>query len=361
MKPIVLFITVTLLAGCGGAALQPSKIVSTAATKAQVPNGARRNDPGAFAGFKRAARHHDAHNSSISPEIRAHRSRVLFVSDFGNDDVYLFRLPNLKLLGTLTGFNGPQGECSDKLGHVWITNTYNYQILEYSHDGTLLKTLTDPTGLPVGCAWDKTTGNLAVTNIFDFGGSQPPGEVLIYPEASGTPTSYTAPGMYYYYFAGYDPQGNLFFNGQGGYPSYSYMLAELPQGASAGSTINLAGGTIYFPGMVQWVGGINGDLALGDQDCNAAPNGQACVYHASISGSNGTITGMTNLNNPQSVPACIVVQGVIQGEKLFGSDFATPCGYSTNTYSWLYPAGGNPTRTSTATEDEPDGTAISVP
>jgi hypothetical protein len=153
-----------------------------------------------------------------------------------------FELPSLALLGTLTGFNGPQGECSDKLGHVWVTNTYSYQILEFAHDGSLVNTLTDPSGLPVSCAWDKKTGNLAVTNIYDFGGSQPPGEVLVYPGASGTPTAYTDADMYYYYSDGYDSHGNLFIDGTGGYPNYSFVFAELSSGNGSAHTIPIKRG-----------------------------------------------------------------------------------------------------------------------
>jgi hypothetical protein len=85
------------------------------------------------------------------------------------------------------------------------------------------------------------------------------------------------------------------------------------------------------------------------------------VDWVSVSGSAGTITGTTHLLNPLGGPSCAVVQAVQQGTKLFASDIVFPsvCSGTTATRSWPYSAGGNPTRSSTAVEQEPDGTAIS--
>ncbi len=55
--------------------------------------------------------------------------RILFVSDDGTNDVDMFDLPAMTLVGTLTGFSEPQGMCTDKSHNVWITNTGTEQIL----------------------------------------------------------------------------------------------------------------------------------------------------------------------------------------------------------------------------------------
>jgi hypothetical protein len=353
---------VAMFVGCsGGGASQSSAPGYTGVNEAQPGAHLLGQRPIPFMGMRTGISHPDHHKSWLSPELKRLHNPVLFVSDFTAEDVYIFKLPSLTLLGTLTGFNGPQGECSDKLGHVWVTNTYSYQILEFAHDGSLVNTLTDPSGLPVSCAWDKKTGNLAVTNIYDFGGSQPPGEVLVYPGASGTPTAYTDADMYYYYSDGYDSHGNLFIDGTGGYPNYSFIFAELPSGNGSAHTIPISGGSIYFPGGVQWYG--EGHyINVGDQDCSGNPSiPTGCVDWVSVSGSAGTITGTTHLLNPLGGPSCAVVQAVQQGTKLFASDIVFPsvCSGTTATRSWPYSAGGNPTRSSTAVEQEPDGTAIS--
>ncbi len=285
----------------------------------------------------------DHRKSWVSPDLNR-AGNLLFISDYSTDDVYIYKMPVLSLKGVLTDFDGPQGECSDNSGNVWITNTGSSQILKYSHAGTLLKTLNDPGEDPVGCAVDPKTGNLAVTNIGTP--SEGPGEVLIFPNGSGNATAYTNPSQYYYLFAGYDTRGNLFEDGRS-LSSGAFMLSELRQrrGSRRGSleTISLSGGTIYFPGMVQWYPA-GGYLAVGDQQCGDQYT--SCVYWVSISGTAGTITGTTNLVNSASDPVCDLVQGVLlsRPKSLAGTDDALTCGsyLNSSTNLWPFPAGEYP-------------------
>lgn len=296
----------------------------------------------------------DRGKSRISSELKSDRSRkisLFFVSDAGTNDVYILKLPKLTLLGTLTGFDDPEGECSDRLGDVWITDSGSGQVFEYSHSGTLINTLSDSAGTPISCAWDKTTGNLAVLN--QTGSGSTAGNVLIYPDSSGTPAEYSNPNQYYYFFASYDNNGNLFFDGQNS-SGYGTMLSELPMGASSASTLNVSGGTIYFPGMVAWS---QNYVSVGDQACD---NGAySCVYHVSVGGSTATITGRTNLLVSGGGQIYDLVQGAIFNKKLVGSDNENLIGGTSATYSWRYPAGGSPTWQSTVTENFPQGGAVS--
>jgi hypothetical protein len=41
----------------------------------------------------------------------------------------------LRLVGTLTGFTNPQGDCVDKSNNVWIVDTEASQLIEYAHGG----------------------------------------------------------------------------------------------------------------------------------------------------------------------------------------------------------------------------------
>lgn len=301
--------------------------------------------------------HHDLSPSSISPEITK-TQKVLFVSDAGTDDVYLFKVGTLKHLGTITGFDNPQGACSDNKGNVWITNLDGQDIVEYSHEGVLENTLTDTTGYPVGCAWDSTTGDLAVTNLFDL--SSESGAVLIYHHASGSPTAYRNTAQFYYYFAGYDAKGNLFFDGRNG-SSGAFMLSELPKGAAKAHSIEIIGGTISFPGTVEWYA--TGDyLIVGDQLCG--DTNAACLYHLTIAHKAGTIAGKTNLKGYTGDNLCDLVQGTEYGTEFLGSDYnyggSTCTGAPTTSYQWPFPGGKNPSVYSTGpTESEPIGAAVS--
>src|SRR5580692_2579193 len=54
----------------------------------------------------------DHGKSWMSPSAK--KSALLYVSDAGSGDVYVYSYPKGKLTGTLTGFNFPEGECADK-------------------------------------------------------------------------------------------------------------------------------------------------------------------------------------------------------------------------------------------------------
>jgi hypothetical protein len=275
------------------------------------------------------------------------------VSDSGLDDIFIFRLPTLKLVGKLTGFDEPQGECTDNSGDVWVANTRQSQVLEYSHTGALEGSLMDPTSYPEGCAWDPQTGNLAVTGIAGRGSNASPA-IEIYNDAGGIPTPYRNPNQAQYDFAGYDPNGNLFVDGKdaGG----NFMLSELPKGAMEAHTVQITGGTIYGPGMVQWYTAGN-DLVIGDESCGG--ESVACVYRVSIKHSSGSITGKTKLDNYIGKHACHLVQGYLYGAQLLGGDVDT-CGLPEPTmYAWPFPKGGKPTAYNNSVLNSPIGAVVS--
>ena len=224
------------LAACSGSASPPA--TSAAAPDRLSTSIARRPAPA----------HPDRRGSRISPELARTKSPVLFVSDSGTSDVYIYSLPTLKVIGTVTGFSQPQGECSDTKGNVWVTDTIAQIIYELNHHGRLENELADTGGYPAACAWDPTTGNVAVMNIFGTGSSN--GAVLIYSKGSQI-GQYHNPQQYFYNFGGYDANGNLFFDGRD--DNGDFMLSELARGAKSPQTLSVSGGTIYFPGMVQWI------------------------------------------------------------------------------------------------------------
>jgi hypothetical protein len=279
--------------------------------------------------------------------------RWAFVSDVGTDDVDMYSLPDFKLKGTITGFNEPQGMCSDK-GNVWVANTGTEQVMELSRTGKVLATIDDSVGYPVGCAYDPATGDLAVTNIFGFEGA---GQILVYPSPSSTPKELAIANGYYYYFAGYDTKGDLFVSGKNS--SGDFLLGEVPPGKTIGNVITISGGTIYFPGFVQWYKPGN-YVAVADQLCGDTE--AACVYWVQISGSEGTITGKTTFLNPSGGSVCDMVQGEIDPvfeKNLVGGDYEYCGAAPTSAGRWLYPAGGEPTNYST-NFSEPIGAAIST-
>jgi hypothetical protein len=300
--------------------------------------------------------HSDHHKPWVSP-VAKNAPRLYFASDPGTGDVYIYSLPSFRLVGTLSGFAEPQGECTDNQGNVFIADTNAHHVLKYSRTGTRLATYTDPDGYPVGCAWDPTTGNLAVTNLFNVVYPYS-GAVLIYTSPSAKPTQIRNPQQYYYYYPGYDSSGNLWVDGReskGG-----FILSGC--GASSCSTISLSGGTIYFPGNVQW-DGTRGTWVVFDQLCGNTTG--SCSYPVSASGVLGaqTVYDTYDGNN-----VCDLIQGVIaaNGKKYVVGGDDESCGKTSSTVNrWPYTGqGATVTPTSYTSVSglyaQPNGAAIST-
>lgn len=343
-------LSVAIFAGCGGgqptSGIAPSAGIKNAANSA--PLHQRGNDT--FVSIKAPKVRSDRHKSWVSPDTGRVR-RLLFISDVVTNDVYIFIMPGLALKGTLTGFNEPQGMCSDAVGNIWITNTGTYQILEYSHTGRLLNTLSDPGNYyPVGCAIDPATGNLAVANLEGPNGLA--GDILVYPGASGTPAVYTCPGLYRPYFLGYGPGGSLWVDGQ----NQSGIFALCGGGSPSGlSQIPLSGDTIYFPGLVQW-DNAGSTWYVGDQYCGHTT--AACIYPVSGSGVVGPAITLTNYSGGY---VCELVQGVIGQSNKFvaGGDYNYCKNASPAVYRWPFPGGGSPSNFNNSAVTGPIGAAIS--
>jgi sugar lactone lactonase YvrE len=269
----------------------------------------------------------------------ASQSSLLYISDIQTDDVYVYDYPDDTLVGTLTGFNEPQGECVDASGDVWITNTKAAEIVEYAHGGTSpIATIGDPEEYPVGCAVDPITGDLAVTNIYTQGGEH--GNLAIYSDTRGAPRTYTDSNFDDYYFCGYDSKGNLFVDGENN--NGEFELAKLPAGGSTFTNITLDK-TIYFPGGVQWAGN---DLAVGDQ--GYLDEGLSAIYRVRLSGDSGKILTTGYLTGADDV-----AQFWIRDRRVVGPDL-----YLGFTGIWHYPLAGRPITTITG-QEKPVGSAIS--
>lgn len=296
--------------------------------------------------------HADHRKSWISPDIKRIRN-ILFVSDAATGDVYLYSQPGLALKGVLTGFSSPEGLCSDNSGNIWVANVQADQMVLLAHSGKVIRYRSQPK-VPISCAIDPTTSNLAVAIDPLVSGTA---EILIYPFASGMPKSYTDANVSAYQFLAYDPNGNLFVDG---YDSSvgNFILLELPKNATSLRTVSITGGTINYPGSLEWYTPEN-YLLVGDMPCGSSST--ACAHRVAISGSVGSIFGVTNLLNSSGGPTCTIYQQVLtpgKAMKIAGSDYDT-CGGPTSTYVWSYPAGGFPTSSNSSVDQVPAGAAIS--
>jgi hypothetical protein len=286
--------------------------------------------------------HRDRSRSWMTPDAKS--TNLLYISDATSGDLYVYSYPGAKLKGVLTGLSAPEGECVDKAGDVFVANTGATEILEYAHGGTSpIATLSDSGYFPLGCSVDPTTGNLAVTNICGelYGQCLYNGNVLVYPNAKGQPTSYSDPAVTQPFFCGYDDKGNVYVDGL--YNDTSFAFAELRRGRSSFTNITL-NESVYQPGGVQWDGKY---VAVGDEDLY-----NNVVLQFKIKGTQGKLArrGGTPLDG-----GTLVVQFWIQGNLIVGPNH----GGSGSVMFWRYPAGGSPIKTLDAFST-PIGSTVSM-
>jgi len=313
-----------LLAGCSGqSVLEPSQPVQPPVAHSSV-----------FAGSPGLPMRQDGGTSWMAPAAKG--DDLLYISDRGTADVYVYSYPTGTLVGTLTGFSWPSGECVDKVGDVFIANWSAADILEYAHGGTSpIATLSDPNQTADSCSIDPTTGDLAVTNIYSSSGSGT-GSVSIYSHARGMPQTYSDFYMYFMWFCGYDNEGNLFVDGfnNGG----TFQFAELPKGRESFKNITLDY-PIYTPGGIQWDGKY---VAVEDQGFGDGSE----IYQTT--GARGHVVNATPLSG-----SCDVVQFTIVDRNVIGPDYCyNDVGF------WKYPTGGPVLKTITGLST-PFGSALS--
>jgi hypothetical protein len=71
------------------------------------------------------------------PEARG--NDLLYLAGNDNETIFVYTYPAGKPVGALTGIAGPQYECVDKKGNVFITSSSRYSdggVYEYAHGGT---------------------------------------------------------------------------------------------------------------------------------------------------------------------------------------------------------------------------------
>ncbi|MGA8534570.1 MAG: hypothetical protein WB615_10720 [Candidatus Tumulicola sp.] len=294
--PLNAFASIVVLAACSNGGSQP-------------PIGA----PNALPQSRAIPTNAEHGRSPMPPEAKS--GDLLYAALGQADEVDVFSFPQGKLIQTLTGLNYPSGLCSDSAGNVWIATFYGNggRMVEYAHGGTSpAASLNDPDFYPNGCSVDPSTGDLAVTNNSYDG----PGSLAIYKHAQGRASLYyDVPNLYNYDFCGYDNKGNLFVDGPG-------VLAELPKGGTTFTTISVDKGSPG--GQVQWDG----------QYITFATQNSSAIYRVKVSGSTGTVVGVTHL---------IGVGGQMNSSWIQGTTTLIPRGMGSEEIGfWKYPAGGKP-------------------
>jgi len=248
----------------------------------------------------------------VSREVK--RPALLYVSDPGANDVWIYSYPSLKRQGKITGLGYPLGLCVDAATqNVWVVVS-SAEVVEFEHGSTKqlrrLK-LGSPFAGVNACAVNPVNGDLAVT-ILNF--ADDPGALAVFENARGKPKYYQTKNAFEYFFVAYDGNGNAFVDCGDG------KLAELASGSKKLEMVTPKNERVRLFGGVQTVGST---LAIGREQ-------PAAIYRDD----GGVITGKTTLEQ-----ACSVEQFLIDGNKL-----VTPnaCTHDGRVSIYAYPAGGAP-------------------
>lgn len=295
--------------------------------------------PGAIPRTSAIATQADRGPSWMLPEAGKHE--LLYVSNWTSSKVTVYTYPEGQLVGKLTGFAQPYGECIDNSGDVFITNFNGSDIFEYRRGALRPKAIISDSGEhPAGCSVDPTTGNLAVNNSYTV--TNEAGSISLYEHNPhhhwGTPTILSDSSFFYMYFCGFDATGNLFVDG---YTSYggSFILAVLPAGSGTFTNLSL-NQTIEVPGGIMWDGQY---MTLADSGLSPS-----VIYRFTVSGSTATVVGSTTLSGSD------IVQYWVNGSKIVG-----PQPNTSSVGIWDYPAGGEAVRSVTDGLHAPGGLTVS--
>ncbi len=257
----------------------------------------------------------------------AHSKALLYVSDTGGR-VYVYTYPAGDHVGTLTGFKGPEGLCSDSAGDVYVVDTPAVAVLKYAHGGTQpIEELHTFGYYPEGCSVDPVTGDLAVADY----ASNPklgPGAVTIFRKAKGMGKSYQDSSFGEYFFCSFDAKGNLYVDGTN-VGTTQALLAEMPHGSTLLTNITLDKEIGPYPLAVQW-----------DGKYVALQGSTRALYRIKVSGSTGTIVQTTRFKGDRSD---LVAQFWIAGRTILipygnGRRIVKKIGL------WPYPDGGVATK-----------------
>ena len=274
---------------------------------------------------------HSARGSWMLPEAK--HEDLLYVAaspDEQHGIVCVYSYPQGRLVGTLTGFAVPRGECADSAGNVFIVTYANESmssstIYQYAHGGTnTIATLSDP-NTALGCAVDPTTGNLAVSGD----------GVAIFKNASGSPTMYYS-SEYRFAYCSYADRGNLYLTAANGQYADQLVLVRLASGGSDFEQITL-NAKLYSSSdiwpTVQW----DGKQMAVTSDPYRKP---ITLYRLRITGSSGVVrqsAALSSRTNNYSGELWIQEKSVV------GVGFARH--HYQAAFVWPYPKGGVPGRT----------------
>jgi hypothetical protein len=316
-----------LLAGCGGTQL-PAAMPAGSVVAGSAP-----------------LRHGSKRASWIAPDA----GKVLLYVSNGDGIVNVYRYSQRTLVGELTDFTQPMGECTDRAGDVYIADYGSSRLVEYVHGSkTPLRAIDDSPYRPYGCAVNPKNGDLAVAN-FSQASYYSQGNVAVYKHAKGKPAYYSDEDLYNVNGCAYDKYGDLLVAGFDNFSSSFYASGSfgyLPAGSTDFAPIDLPPPTT----CCGW-GEVAGVAWDGEYWTVEAYYDDIYQYSIDIK---PELVGTVALSE-EAGPVAFYPDGEKQAKQVVGTD-----NFANDVYYWNYPAGGGAFATITHGLARPFGVAISV-
>jgi hypothetical protein len=278
---------------------------------------------------------------------------LLYVSN-GNGTVNVYRYWQHTLVGVLTDFTKPLGECSNQAGDVFIADVQKHRVDEYAHGGTKpVDVLNDSPYNPYGCSVAPSAGDVAVANYGHGRSYYGSGNVAVYPPGSSQPTIYAGSSDDHFVACAYDDRGDLLATSQYGYyTSDRYArFYYLPKHGTQLLAMDLPGPSRSW----EW-GDVLG-LAWDGKYWVVFGRGQLYRYSINVKAQyvdTIELGGTYSENGPVAIYRKTLKS---QGTQVVGSsDFNE----NSVVEYWKYPDGGSPVATITKDLDAPYGLSISL-
>lgn len=259
---------------------------------------------------------------SVAASAPGLSGNLVYVSNYNGQEgqIIVFSFPGGKRRATISGLGAALSPCSDASGNVWVPvylerHAYVYK---YAHGGiTPIATIVMPRrDGAYACAVDPTSGNLAVAgytsiNVFPGGVSTKP---IHYDLGYVNPSD-----------CGYDPHGNLYYDGAQGSSGF-FELGVLFKGGRKFHYFFLDKHVGFYPRGLIWDGKHMAVETLAHR--------RTVIYRFDVSGGKGHVA--------QTVRPQNLAHGAwfdVLGNQLVGTANKGGTGIQT----WKYPAGGAPT------------------
>jgi hypothetical protein len=207
-----------------------------------------------------------------------------------NGTVSVLAYQSGKLVGALGGFYEPAGLCVSAGGDVFVTDSEKQTIFEFAHGQSNVKrTFPDNGFMPVGCAVDRASGNLAVVNLcgvrYGNGCNGGDGNVTIFTRAGRSHQTYSSPAIINDVSCDYDDNGDLYVSVRERLALFK--LVELVNGQKPFRSVTLKPHLSLGESPIQWDGS---HITVGDSTGRV-------IYEFTVSGGRGTEVGTTPVPN----------------------------------------------------------------